>query len=86
MYNNKLINFYISQCLIGDGDIVMTCIVKVSAMIQQIQSAVKRSVPTKITIENFQKRQGKIFTSESTIIELDNAVSNYSFSVFLIYI
>ena len=54
----------------------MNCIVKVSAMIKQIEQAMKTTVPTKITIENFQKRDGKIFTSESTLIELDNTVSN----------
>ena len=51
----KIIILYTLKCLIGDKDIVMTCIVKVPAMIQQIQQVVKSSIPTKITIENFQK-------------------------------
>ena len=55
----------------------MCCIIKVPAMINQIHQVVKANTPTKITVENFQKRQGKIFTSESTIIELDNTVNNY---------
>ena len=55
----------------------MCCIIKVPAMINQIQQVVQANTPTKITVENFQKCQGKIFTSESTIIELDNTVNNY---------
>ena len=78
-FTNEIIILYTLKCLIGDKDIVMMCIVKVPAMIQQIQQAVKSSIPTKITIENFQKRDGKIFTSESTVIELDNTVSSYKF-------
>ena len=57
----------------------MCCIIKVPAMINQIHQVVKGNTPTKITVENFQKRQGKIFMSESTIIELDNTVNNYLF-------
>ena len=55
----------------------MCCIIKFPAMINQIQQVVQANTPTKITVENFQKHQGKIFTSESTIIELDNTVNNY---------
>ena len=52
----------------------MTCTMKVSDMIKQVQDAVKSQMPTKITIENYQKRDGQIYTSESTSIELDNDV------------
>ena len=53
----------------------MICMIKVPVMIQQIQQSVKSRIPTKITIENFQKWQGRIFTSETTEIELNNTVS-----------
>ena len=54
----------------------MNCMIKVPAMIDQIQQSVKSMTATKITLENFQKRQGKIFTSETTVIELNDTVSN----------
>ena len=76
----KIVPFLSLQCLIGHRDLVMNCIIKVTAMISQIQQAVNTSTPTKITIDNFQKRQKKIFTSESTYIELDNTVNNYCFT------
>ena len=66
----------LTKCLIGDGDVVMNCMVKVPTMINQIQQTMKSRIPTKITMENFQKRDGKIFTSETTVIELDDTVSN----------
>ena len=55
----------------------MCCIIKVPVIINQIHQVVKANTPTKITVENSQKCQGKIFTSESTIIELDNTANNY---------
>ena len=61
----------------------MCCIIKVPVMINQIHQVVKANTLTKITVENFQKRQGKIFTSESTIIELDNTVNNLYLNFFL---
>ena len=75
----KIINFCLLQCLIGDGDIIMNYIMKVSAMINQIQQVVKNTTPTKITIENFQKQQYKIFKFDSTITQLDNTVKNSPF-------
>ena len=64
------------KCLLGDGDVIMNCMIKVPAIIDQIQQSVKSRTLTKITLENFQKRQGKIFTSETTVIKLDDTVSN----------
>ena len=55
----------------------MCCIIKFPVMINQIHQVVKANTLTKITVENFQKHQGKIFMSESTIIEIDNTVNNY---------
>ena len=76
----KIITFLSLQCLIGHGDLVMNCIIKVTAMISQVQQAINTSTPTKITIANFQKHQKKIFTSELTCIEHDNTVNNYCFT------
>ena len=45
-------------------------------MIRQVQKAVDEGIPTKITIENFQKRNGTIYTSDRTSVELDNEVIN----------
>ena len=59
----KIINFCLLQCLIGDGDIIMNCIMKVSAMINQIQQVVKTTTPTKITIDNFQSNNAKYSNS-----------------------
>ena len=73
--NNSFEIFLLIQCLIGHGDVVMNCIMKVSSMVKQIQQAVYTKTPTKIIIENFQKRNGQVFTSETTSIELDNDVS-----------
>ena len=40
-------------------------------MLKQIQKAVEDKTPTKLIIESFQKRDGLIFTSEQTSLELD---------------
>ena len=40
-------------------------------MLKQIQKAVEDKTPTKLIIESFQKRDGMIFTSERTSLELD---------------
>ena len=56
------------------SDIVMLCILKQVDMIRQVQKAVDEGIPTKITIENFQKRSGTIYTSDRTTVELDNEV------------
>ena len=40
-------------------------------MLKQIQKAVEDKTPTKLIIEIFQKRDGLIFTSERTSLELD---------------
>ena len=52
----------------------MLCILKQVDMIRQVQKAVDEGIPTKITIENFQKRSGTIYTSDRTTVELDNEV------------
>ena len=57
--------------MIGNDDIVMTCILKTPNMLKQIQKAVEEKTPTKLIIESFQKRDGLIFTSERTSLELD---------------
>ena len=52
----------------------MLCILKQVDMIRQVQKAVDEGIPAKITIENFQKRNGAIYTSDRTSVELDNEV------------
>ena len=54
----------------------MMCILKTPDMIEQVQKAVEHKKPTKIIIENFQKQEGIIFTSEHTSVELDDEVIN----------
>ena len=39
-------------------------------MLKQIQKSVEDKTPTKLIIESFQKRDGLIFTSEQTSLEL----------------
>ena len=71
-YNIIILLFYlIDQCLIGNDDVIMTCILKTPNMLKQIQKAVEDKTPTKLIIESFQKRDGLIFTSERTSLELD---------------
>ena len=60
--------------MIGDGDIVLLCIMKCADMIKQLQTAVAEGAITKITIENFQKRDDILFTSERSSIEIDSEV------------
>ena len=55
----------------------MLCILKQVDMIRQVQKVVDEGIPTKITIENFQKRSGTIYTSDWTTVELDNEVVGY---------
>ena len=62
------------QCLIGDSDTIVLCILKNPDMVQQIKRALADNPMTKITIENFQKRDGVIFTSEKSSIEIDTEV------------
>ena len=57
--------------MIGNDDIVMTCILKTPNMLKQIQKAVEEKTSTKLIIESFQKWDGLIFTSERTSLELD---------------
>ena len=57
--------------MIGNDDIVMTCILKTPNMLKQIQKAVEEKTPTKLIIESFQKWDGPIFTPEWTSLELD---------------
>ena len=52
----------------------MLCILKQVDMIRQVQKAVDEGIPTKITIEIFQKRSGTIYTSDRTTVKLDNEV------------
>ena len=52
----------------------MLCILKQVDMIRQVQKVVDEGIPTKKTIENFQKRSGTIYTSDRTTVELDNEV------------
>ena len=48
---------------------------KTSEMIKQVSAAASTGVATKITIENFQKRDNAIFTSDKhSTIELDTQV------------
>ena len=56
----------------------MLCILKQVDMIRQVQKTVDEGIPTKITIENFQKRSGTIYTSDRTTVELDNEVIKVS--------
>ena len=67
------------QCLIGYDDIIVKCIMKTSEMIKQVCAAASSGIGTKITIENFQKRENAIFTSHLSAIELDTQVK-YEFS------
>ena len=60
--------------MIGDGEMIVLCILKNPDMIQQIRTALADNTMTKITIENFQKRDGVIFTSEKSSIEIDTEV------------
>ena len=57
--------------MLGNDYIVMTCILKTLNMLKQIQKAVEDKTPTKLIIESFQKRDGLIFTSERTSLELE---------------
>ena len=57
--------------MIGNDNIVMTCILKTPNMLRQIQKAVEEKTPTKLIIESFQKWDGLIFTSEWTSLKLD---------------
>ena len=50
------------------------CIMKCADMIKQLQAAVREDSVTKITIENFQKCDNIIFTSEKSSIEIDTEV------------
>ena len=51
------------------------CVLKTPEMIKQVQKAVEQNKFTKIIIESFQKRDGIIFTSERSSVELDDEVS-----------
>ena len=44
-------------------------------MLKQIQDISKSHKNVKITIENFRKTDGIVFTSEKTLIEIDTSVS-----------
>jgi len=52
----------------------MKCILKTEVMIKQVCSAAASGIPTKITIESFQKRDKAIFTSDRSTVELDTQV------------
>ena len=69
--------------MIGNDDVVMTCILKAPNMLKQIQKSVEDKTPTKLIIESFQKRDGLIFTSERTSLELDVEVlqKNYYLTI-----
>ena len=69
--------------MIGNDDIVMTCILKTPNMLKQIQKAVEDKTPTKLIIESFQKRDGLIFTSEQTSLELDVEVFKINYLTIL---
>ena len=64
----------IFKCLIGAGDKTLPCYIKTQEMIKQIQDLSASSDNVKITIENFKKSDGMIFTSEKSSIELDTSV------------
>ena len=49
----------------------MNCVLKTADMIKQVQDAVNSQADTKIIIENFQKRDGVIHTSDKSSVELD---------------
>ena len=57
--------------MIGNDNIVMTCILKTPNMLKQIQKAVEEKTPKKLIIDSFQKWDGLIFTSERISLELD---------------
>ena len=61
--------------MIGDSDTIVLCILKNPDMIQQIKKAVADNPMTKITVKNFQKQDGVIFTSEKSSIEIDTEVT-----------
>ena len=66
---------FAKQCLIGDGEVVMKCIMKTPNMIKQVQKAMDNGMSeTKIIIESFQKRDDALFTSDKSTIELDTEV------------
>ena len=52
----------------------MMCVLKTPEMIKQVQKVVEQNKFTKIIIESFQKRDGIIFTSERSSVELDDEV------------
>ena len=52
----------------------MLCILKSSDMVKQVKRAMLENEMVKITIENFQKRDGILFTSEKSSIEIDTEV------------
>ena len=53
----------------------LPCLIKTPEMLKQIQDVSKKNENVKITMENFRKWDGIIFTSEKTSIELDTTVS-----------
>ena len=61
-------NFFLSQCLIGDRNIVMNSIMKVSAMNRKYIASSENN--------SYGSNNREIITFYSTIIQLDNTVHN----------
>ena len=61
-------NFFLSQCLIGDRNIVMNSIMKVSAMNRKYIASSENN--------SYENNNKEIITFYSTIIPLDNIVNN----------
>ena len=49
-------------------------------MIQQIKKTFDNKIQVKITISNFQKKEGNIYTSQNTEVEIDDEVCKYIFN------
>ena len=64
-------NFFLLQCLIGDRDIVMNSIMKVSAMNRKYIASSENN--------SYKNNNKKIITFYSTIISLDNIVNSSDF-------
>lgn len=63
-----------SQCVLGDGETIMVLILKAPAIIPKVQEAMTLKTDLKITIDSFQKRDNKVFTSDRSGVEIDTEV------------
>lgn len=62
------------QVIIGDDDVYMVVVIRVSSMLQRIQAHKDKLFKVKVIIGNFQKNSGVLLTSEHSSIELDYEV------------